>query len=180
MTDAEHVGIVEQAKSGKLLVGVDRPTARKVFTDLTVSRINEKTGYAPYLEKSIVLSLFVLGPLALVTSVVIVFFEFGWWGLVSIVAFPVLYLLYYGMSARGGAGPYMISALLLASIGLYVLGDLQPAFIRPAIVFIFALWCGRMMYVFAAFFYRAMAIRSAKLFEFLSAGIVLKRADSLR
>jgi hypothetical protein len=64
MTDAEHTELVKLKQSGKLLLGIDRVAARRLFTGVSVSSIAELTGYAPYLEKGIVVLLFLLGPVA--------------------------------------------------------------------------------------------------------------------
>lgn len=78
MNDTEHAELVELEKQGKVVVGVDWPTARYFFTTASVSKIESATGYAPYLEKGTVFFFFLLGPLALIGSFVASVLAFGW------------------------------------------------------------------------------------------------------
>src|SRR5438477_2597491 len=115
MNDAEHAELVELEKRGRVVVGVDRPTARSFLTLASVSKIESATGYAPYLEKGTVFFFFLLGPLALSGSFVASFFAFGWWGLAIDAVCLISYLGYQAMSSRGSAGAYLISLLLIVT-----------------------------------------------------------------
>ena len=98
MNDAEHAELVELEKQGKIIVGVDRPIARSFFTNVSVSKIEKATGYAPYFEKGTVFFFFLLGPVALIASLVVSVFAFGWWGLAAVVVGPILYVGYQSIS----------------------------------------------------------------------------------
>ena len=81
----EHKKVIELEKQGKLLIGVDRAVARRFYTDVPISKIEEETGETPYLEKTVVWFIFLLGPVALILSTVLGFLTFGWWGIISLV-----------------------------------------------------------------------------------------------
>jgi|SRR6266540_1736541 len=124
------------------------------------------------------MAFFVLGPVALLASLIASFFAFGWWGIVAAAISVFLYVAFYGLSSRGNAGPYAISILLCLALGVHVFDVFSvPAIARFAVLLVFALWCARMLYVGSTIFYRAMALRGAKIFDFLSDGIELRRAD---
>ncbi len=56
MNDAEHKELVKLAEEGKILIGVDRTVARQLFTDVSLSTIQQMTGEVPYLEKTLAMS----------------------------------------------------------------------------------------------------------------------------
>lgn len=106
MNEAEHASLVGLEKGGKIVVGMDRPTARSFFTRTPISEVENATGYAPYLEKWTIFFFFLAGPLALIGSVVASVLAVGWWTLAVGAVCVVLYLGYQAMSSRGGAGAY--------------------------------------------------------------------------
>ncbi len=63
MTELEHAEIVRDEDAGHLLIGIDRPVARKFYTDMSISSIEAETGEAPYLEKLLVFTCFIGGPI---------------------------------------------------------------------------------------------------------------------
>jgi hypothetical protein len=88
--------------------------------------------------------------------------------------YPLLYCYYQGASCLGGASPHGITVLLVVVSGVYAF-NLPSNSASSLTLFVFALWCARMVYVTATYFYRAMALRSARLFDFLSEGIEIRR-----
>ena len=62
----EYEEVKELEAKGRLLIGIDRPMARKFYTDISASKIAENTGEKPYFEKTIVWLAFLFGPLALI------------------------------------------------------------------------------------------------------------------
>jgi hypothetical protein len=99
----EHKEVILLEEQGKLLIGVDRVMARKFYTDIPISKIEEETGEAPYFEKAIVWFAFLLGPIALISSIILSFIAFGWWGILGLVLCPILYFMYSSSSVLGGS-----------------------------------------------------------------------------
>ncbi|HXH24686.1 MAG TPA: hypothetical protein VNI78_05515, partial [Vicinamibacterales bacterium] len=64
MNDAEYTALVQSAYDGRALIGVDRVFARRLYTDVPTSAIENATGEAPYLEKLVVWFAFVAAPVA--------------------------------------------------------------------------------------------------------------------
>ena len=178
MNDTEHTELVKLAEAGKILIGVDRAIARKLFTEVPLSRILEMTGEVPYFEKTLVMSAFILGPVALITSVFVAFLAFGWWGLIPLLLCPVVYILYQSSSSLGGAGLSLITVFVVVAGLAHLFGNFnEPWSTRFITVFLFSLWCARLVYSGATFMYRAFAIRNRKAFEFLSPGLSIKRIE---
>jgi len=178
MNDTEHKELVKLAEAGKILIGVDRAAARKLFTDVPLSKIQKMTGETPYFEKVLVISAFILGPVALITSVILAFIAFGWWGLIPLLLCPVIYLLYQGSSSVGGAGLSLITASVVVAGLVHFLGNFNAPWSTGFVaVFLFSLWCARFVYSAATFMYRAFAIRNRKAFEFLSQGMSIKHVE---
>ena len=174
----EHEELIELEKSGKLIIGVDRGMARQFYTQVTTSRIKDETGEAPYFEKAIVLLSFVLGPIALLASIVLGFFAFGWWGIIVMVLCPVMYFTYSSMSVMGSSGIIGITIFLLISVGIHVWGILNaPSMTSFAIYFILSLWCARFLYCSSTFFLRAFVLRNRKAYEYLSNQLVIRKVD---
>lgn len=108
MTETEYQQIVKDANEGKVLVGVDRTVARKLFTGIPIATIRDMTGETLYLEKILIHLVFLGGPLALLASFVLAVMAFHWWTLVVIPICTVSWVIYYSMSCRGGAGATLI------------------------------------------------------------------------
>lgn len=178
MNDTEHKELVKLTEAGEILTGVDRAAARKLFTDIPLSTIQEMTGETPYIEKILVMSAFILGPVALITSVILAFIAFSWWGLISLLLCPVVYLLYQGSSSVGGAGLSLITAFVVVAGLVHFLGTFNAPWSTGFVtVFLFSLWCARFVYSAATFMYRAFAVRNRKAFEFLSPGMSIKHVE---
>ena len=174
----EHEEIIKLEKQGKLVIGIDRGMARKFYTSVPIARIDEETGEAPYTEKMIVLLSFILGPIAVLASILLGFFAFGWWGIISMVLCPVMYFGYQGTSSRGGSRIIGITIFLLISVGIHFLANLNAPLITGfAVVFIFSLWCARFLYCSSTFFLRAFILRNRKAFEYLSNYFVIRNVD---
>jgi hypothetical protein len=178
MNDAEHKELVKLVEEGGILIGVDRTVARQLFTDVSLTTIQEMTGETPYLEKILIMSAFILGPVALITSVALAFVAFGWWGLISLLLCPGIYGLYQSSSSLGGARLLMITAIVVLAGLLHFSGIFGAPWITGFIaVFLFSLLCIRFVYSGATFMYRAFAIRNRRAFEFLSGGLSIKHVE---
>ncbi len=178
MNDTEHKDLVKLAETGKILIGVDRVAARKFFMDIPLSTIQEKTEETPYFAKTLVMSAFMLGPAALITSVTLAFIAYGWWGFIPLLLCPLVYLLYQGSSSAGGASLSLITVFVVIVSLVHFLGIFNAPWSTGFVaVFLFSLWCTRLVYSAATFMYRAFAVRNRKAFEFLSPGLSIKHVD---
>lgn len=179
MTDEEYQALVARIQSGSLLIGVDRSMARKLYTDVSLSRIEAETGEAPYFEKTVVLGAFVGGPVSLLASFIMAVFAFGWWAALAIPVSIVVYFVFAGASSmpkQGMAGVSMLLVLALLSVYLSWLPSDYIAWYVALILF--ALWNARLVYAAATHFIRAFVIRNRRAYEFLAPHIHLREASS--
>lgn len=142
-----HEEMIRLEEIGKLLIGVDRTLARKFYTDVSCSEIARETGESPYCEKTVVMGSLVLGPIALVASIAIGFIVFHWYGIATFLTCPLVYLWFASASTMGLGRMYGITFLLVTAVGLQVLWFRET--MGPMTfftVFIFALWCARLVY----------------------------------
>jgi len=179
MNDIEHDELVKLEEAGKILIGVDRTAARKLFTEVPLSKIQEMTGETPYFEKILVMFAYLMGPVALISSVVLAFMAFNWWGLIPLLLCPVVYSVYQGLSSRGDAGQSLITVFVVVASLIHFFGNFNvPLSTGFVAVFLFSLWCIRFVYTSATLMYKAFAIRNRKAFDFLSSGLVIKDAEN--
>mgnify|MGYP006436845091 CR=1 FL=1 len=168
----EDVQLEEQAK---FLIGVDRIMARKFYIDIPISEIEEKTGEAPYFEKAIVWFSYLIAPVALISSIILIFIGLRWWGIFGLFICPLIYSKYASSSMVDGSKLIFITLLLLTSLIVHFFGDLNVPWITgAATLFIFALWCVRLLYCSSTYLLRAFVIRNEKAFEWLSKYLVIK------
>jgi hypothetical protein len=117
MTESEYKTFVEQAYSGALLIGIDRSVARKFYTDIPLSKIQEETGETPYIEKMVVWFAFLTAPIALLASFVLSVFAFHWWAALAIPLSILIYFIFSSKSSMPRGGMLGISVLLALTIG---------------------------------------------------------------
>jgi hypothetical protein len=162
MTEAEYQQLVKDAYRGGTLIGVDRGFARKLYTDVSTAKIRELTGETPYVGKAVVWFAFLGGPLFALTSFVLAGIVFRWWALAVIPVCFVVWFSYKGISSSGGARMFSISLALAAAVGAY-LANVIPNRVAAlfAVSFLLALWCERLLYCAATFFFSGL--RGAKL-----------------
>ena len=179
MTDEEYQALLSRVYSGKVLIGIDRTLARQLYTDVPVSRIKEKTGEAPYFQRTIVLGAQICGQLALLASLVFAFLAFSWWAALVI---PVSIVVYFNFLARsamaGGGGMAGVSVL----VGLSLLGSYLGWFPSQyaswfAVLLTAALWNARLIYDAADHFMRAFVFRNRRAYEFLAEHIHIREAQ---
>lgn len=174
----EHKEVIELAEQGKLLIGVDRAMAREFYTNIPISKIQEETGESPYFEKMIVLFAFLFGPISLISSIVLGFLAFSWWGIISLVLCTVIYFAYSSSSVVAGSKLFGITLLLLTSLAVHFFAHLNTPWITGfACTFLFSLWCARLLYCSSTFLLRAFVIRNAKAFEYLSDYLVISHNE---
>ena len=79
---------------GTILLGVDRPGARKFFTDLGLRRIRDLIGEVPYFEWLLVRSSFMGAPICLLGSLAFAALAFHWWTIL-VAPFTLLVFIYW-------------------------------------------------------------------------------------
>lgn len=164
----EHATFVTLAESGRLLVGVDRVFARRFYTDTPLNTINANTGEAPYLEKLLVMTAFVGGPVLLALACVWIAYIIRWWAIIALPGAVAAWIAFYAASCRRNASLGWVSVVaiglaLAATLKLFAHGQLFGALA----VYVSALWMARFVYVSATFFLRAFVIRNSQAFHWL-------------
>jgi len=177
MTDEEYQALVARIEAGSLLIGVDRGMARKLYTDVPLSRIEAETGEAPYFEKMVVFGAFVGGPVSLLASFVIAVLGFGWWAALAIPVSIVVYFVFAGASSMPKQGMAGVSVLLASALfGLYLNWFPSNYIAWYVVLVLFALWNARLVYAAATHFIRAFVVRNRRAYEFLAPHIHLREA----
>ena len=178
MTESEYKAFVEQACSGGLMIGIDRAVARKFYTDIPLSKIEEETGEAPYFEKIVVWFAFLSAPVILLASFVLSVFAFRWWAALAIPVSIVIYFIFSGQSSMPRGGMLGISVLLAIAIGSLFI-DFITSSVAPwyFITFVFSLWASRLVYFAATAFLRAFVLRNQRAFEFMGENIHIREVQ---
>jgi hypothetical protein len=175
MTETEHANLVRAEAAGTLLIGVDRPIARKFYTDVGVRDIQAKTGEAPYFEKLIVFACFLGSPTALLAAIGLSVVNFHWWSIAIIPGLLFLWVCYYVASPRGDSGAGFITSVLGVSIAAYIFNPFGWSWTPFLLCAVLAFWCGRFLYVASTFFLRAFVIRNHQAFNLFEDTIAIKR-----
>ncbi len=179
MTDEEYQALAARIESGSLLIGVDRSMARKLYTDVSLSRIEAETGEAPYFEKMVVLGAFVGGPVSLLASSVMAGLAFGWWAVLVIPVSIVVYFVFAGASSMPKQSMTGVSVVLaLALLSLYLDWFPSDYVAWYTALVLFSLWNARLVYAAATHFIRAFVVRNRRAYEFLAPHIHLREANS--
>jgi hypothetical protein len=140
MNDAEYTALVQSAHEGRVLIGVDRIFARRLYTDIATSAIDTATGETPYSEKFVIWFAFVASPIAMCVGVVAAVFGFRWWALLVVPAALLWWMLNRSMSVRAGSSMWFPSLILIAAVSLHVMKFLSNPWMSGFIViFAFAL-----------------------------------------
>jgi len=175
MNEDEYRNFVARASSGELLIGVDRTVARRFYTDIPVSRIEEETGEARYLEKMVVWFAFLGAPIALLASFVLSVLAFRWWAVLAIPLSVLVYFVYSGESSMPRRGMLGISILLALAIGSLFTGFFTSLFVPwYLIAVVFALWALRLVYCAATAFLLAFCLGNHQALEFMRQHIQVK------
>jgi len=178
MNESEYKTFVEQAYSGALLIGIDRAVARKFYTDIPLSKIEEETGEAPYFEKMVVWFAFLAAPLALLASFVLSAFAFHWWAALAIPLSIVFYFGFSGQSSMPRGGMLGISVLLALAVGSLFTSFFASPFVSWYFIAVtFSLWASRLLYNAATAFLRAFVLRNQRALEFIGEHIHIRQAE---
>lgn len=167
---------MQSAYDGRILVGVDRVFARKLYTDMATSAIEEVTGEAPYLEKLVVWFAFLASPLAIVGSAVMAAFAFRWWALLIVPVAFLCWMFNRSMSVRGGSSIWFLSLAVIAAVSAHFMNLLPTVISGFVVAFVFAMWCDRLLYWASTVFLRAFVLRNQQALEAFGEGITIREA----
>lgn len=174
MNETEYRAFVHDLYAGRILIGFDRGFARMVYTNMSISEIQRKTGEPAYLDKAVVLSVYIAQFFALLGASVLIGIALRWWAALII---PVSILIWgYNMSKSSmpGGSIWVHTFILIGAIIFHFANVISDPFISWAIViFVFALWCGRFVYIASSFFLRAFILRNPRAFEAFSGAITM-------
>jgi len=178
MNESEYKIFVEQAYSGALLIGIDRAVARRFYTDIPLSKIEEETGEAPYLEKMVVWFAFLSAPVALLASFVLSVLAFQWWAVLAIPLSIVVYFIFSGQASMPRGGMLDISVLLALAIGSLFTDFIASPFASWYFIAVtFSLWASRLLYCVATAFLRAFVLRNQRALEFMGENVHIREAQ---
>jgi hypothetical protein len=177
MNDTEYKAFVESAYHGRLLVGVDRVFARKLYTDVPTSAIEEATGEAPYFEKLVVWFAFVASPSALLGSAVLAAFAFRWWALLIIPVACLCWMFNRSMSVRGGSSMWFLTLAVIAAMSVHIMNLVPSSWMSGFVAaFAFAMWCDRLLYCASTFFLRSFVLRNKRALQAFRDGLTIQGA----
>jgi len=175
MDDAEYKKFVESAYHGRVLIGVDRVFARKVYTDIPISTIWEATGEAPYLEKVVVWFAFLASPLALLTSAVLAVLAFRWWAFLIVPVTFLWWMINRSMSVLGTSRIWFHTLVLIVAASVHFMNLLRNPWMSGFVMaFVFAMWSDRLLYCASTFFLRAFGLRNKRALEAFGEGITIR------
>jgi len=173
MTDFQET--VRRWNLRTIAIGIDRGFARRFFTDQRLSTIEQRTGERPVIAWTVVFSAFLVGPIALIVSLVLAATVLRGWSLLAVPVGLIVYGVNWTRSVTRRAGLVRLSFALAASI-LVVATD--PAWNWAAsamsFTFVLGLWAVRFTYVVAPRFLRALVLRNHRAFELLREHIVIR------
>lgn len=177
MNDAEYKALVQSAYEGKILIGVDRIFARKVYMEVPAEVIYLLTGESPYFEKFVVWSAFLASPLAICASAIVAGFAFGWWALLVVPVAIVWWIVNRSISTLGRSSMGLVTLFLVTAVSLHFAKVLSNPWKSGFLVlFAIALWSDRLLYCASTTFLRAFVLRNKRAFEAFSDGLVVRES----
>jgi hypothetical protein len=158
MTSEEHREIVASEAEGRLLVGIDRASARQFFTQTDGSSMATITGEHLYAQIILVKTAVVLANLLPFVAAGLAVAAFGWWALLIGPATIVLCLFFFNTSRIGGVGLGFPASIFVAAAVSFFAAPL-PAFARWWLLALAAaIFFARFMYVAATVFLRHLVL----------------------
>ena len=175
MDETEYRQFVQDVNAGRIMIGVDRPFARKVYTKMSFSAIQQATGETPFIEKAVVLFAFVAQAIAILGAFVLAVFAFRWWAFLVIPVVAILWFYNMSRSSMGGASIRIHTVALIGALIIHFLKVLpNPWMSEFLIVFVFALWCSRLVYNASTFLLRECVLRNPRALEAFEEGITIR------
>lgn len=179
MKEFEYKAFVESSYQGRVVVGVDRVFARKLYTDVPIFAIEEATGEAPYFEKLVVWFALLVSPLAILGSASLAVVAFRWWAILIIPAAFFLWMSNKSMSVRGDSAMWLLTLILIVAGVIHFTNIFAASWISGFVTaFAFALWCDRLLYCASTAFLRAFVLRNQRAFEAFQEGLVIREAGA--
>lgn len=177
---ARYEEIVRGERTGDILVGIDRIVARRLYTDVPISVVLENTGEAPYIEKAIGLSLFILGPAALLASIILSIVAFWWWAILVVPAGLFIWGFFYSTSSIAGRRAGFMSVLLITAGLLVLTSPFQNRLVAPGLfAYTLVLWCTRVLYTSTTGFFRLLVLRNYRAYVWLKDSVVVRAAGDV-
>jgi hypothetical protein len=178
MNDAEYRALVQSAYDGRLVIGVDRIYARKLYTEISTSALEEATGESPYFEKLVVWFAYIGSPLAMLTSAILAGFTFRWWVLLVVPVGLILSTINSVFARRGSSSIWFLTPAVVAAVTVHFMKLLANPWLSAFIATLaFALWCKGFLYCASTFFLRAFVLRNQRALEAFGEGIRIREAD---
>jgi len=178
MNEAEYEQLVQAAYDDRILVGIDRAFARRLYTNVATSEIEEATGEAPYLGKLVVWFAFLSSPIAMLGSSVLAAYAFRWWSLLIIPVTLLWWVFNRSRSVRGGASIWLHTLLVIVAVSAHFMDLFSNVSISGFVTaFVFALWCDRFLYWSSTFFLRAFVLRNQRAFEEFRDDIIIRTVE---
>lgn len=179
MTEQEHRELVGGERQRSILVGVDRVYARKVYTNVSLRRIEELTGEPVYIEKAVVWLSFLGTPLALVASCVFAVLAFHWWAFLAVPGALIAWFMYSSMSVHGRSRIGLITLLLVGAVAVTIFGVIDGLWANLFfIAFLLSLWLNRLLYEAATLFLRAFVLRNFRAWNAFEDGLLVRTVES--
>lgn len=178
MDDLDHKRLAQLESEGRILIGVDRTYARKLYTDVPISTIQRETGESPYFEKLVVWFAFLMSPIAILTSAVLAAYTFHWWAVLIV---PVSILWWMGNkadSSRGNTHIWLLTLVMATAVSIHFLRLLPTPWMSGfLLVFVFSLWCDRLLYCASTMFLRLFVLRNQRALQAFGEGIIIRETD---
>jgi hypothetical protein len=177
ISSTDFAEFAQAVYANRIILGVDPAFARKVYTNLSLSRFAQATGEAPYFEKLVIWFLLMTSALAMLASTAIAVALFRWWSIPLIVVAFLIWLWNKGAASVGGARLTIPSLLLALAVGSYVYRLFSPDLYSILLVaYAYAVWSDRLVYAAACNLFRASVTRNAKAYRALRSGVVVAPA----
>lgn len=175
MNEADYKRLVQSAYDGRILIGVDRVFARRLYTDVGLSAIEQATGEAPYLEKLVVWFAFLAAPLAILGSGVMAAVAFRWWAFFIVPVAFLWWMFNRSVSVLEGSSIGFLTLAMIVAVSAHFMNLLPDPWMSGFVAtFVFAMWCDRFLYWVSAFFLRAFVLRNQRALEAFREGITIR------
>lgn len=175
MDDREFARIRAGLDANRLVVGVDRVFARKVYTELPAAVLKDVTGEPAYFEIFVTRFCFTSPGVFLLASCVFAVLAFGW---LSLLAIPILAMVYFVTASRSSAGGSRVGHLVLVALGVgaCVWWNVLPLRWSGSCLgtLAIALILHRLAYIASASFFWSMVTQNATAWEYFRDGVVIR------
>jgi hypothetical protein len=169
--------VVAAEGRGEIIVGVDRPSARKFYTDVPAAEIRKHTGAVPYIEMAITRGALFGSPICLIVAEILSIRVLGWWSVLAILASVAIWFTVMSSSPRGDSNLAFLTGVLVASF-LPLLQGISPSTLALTLLGV-SLWLARFTYVFSTSIFRGYVLSNPLAFEWLHQYLVIRDAKKV-